>query len=66
MKKNAKKQSGMCPECRRTVELPNGRGRCECGQALFGRNGKIVRIRETPKGCLKPLQAAKTLAEAAP
>jgi len=57
------KRTGLCPACGRTIELPNGRGRCECGQAVVARFGKLVRIKETPPGCVD-LPAAKTLAEA--
>jgi len=57
------KKQGMCPACGRTIELPNGRGRCECGQGVVARFGKLVRIKETPPGCVD-LPAAKTLAEA--
>jgi len=59
------KRTGLCPACGRTIELPNGRGRCECGQAVVARFGKLVRIRETPPGCVD-LPAAKTLAEPKP
>ena len=54
------KRTGLCPACGRTIELPNGRGRCECGQAVFARGGKLLRIKETPPGCVD-LPAAKTL-----
>ena len=55
------KARGVCPACRRTVELPNGKGRCECGQALVARGKRLCRIKETPHGCLKGLATAKTL-----
>ncbi len=53
---------GLCPACGRTIRLPNGRGRCECGQAVFARGGKLLRIKETPPGCVD-LPAATTLEE---
>ena len=54
-------KQGICPACGRKIELPNGRGRCECGQAVLGRNGKLVRINEKPQGCLTELKPATTL-----
>ena len=54
------KAEGLCPACGRTIRLPNGRGRCECGQAVFARGGKLLRINETPPGCVD-LPAATTL-----
>lgn len=60
-KAQAKTQTqGLCPACGRTIRLPNGRGRCECGQAVFARGGKLLRIKETPPGCVN-LPAATTL-----
>jgi len=58
----AGKHRGACPACGRVVELPNHKGRCECGQALCSRGGRLVRIKETPTGCVK-MDAAKTISE---
>ena len=58
----AAKRRGVCPACGRVVELPNGRGRCECGQAVVARGAKLVRIKETPPGCVD-LPAAKTISK---
>ena len=60
------KSLGLCPACGRKIELPNGRGRCECGQAVLGRNGKLVRINEKPQGCLTELKPATTLEQPKP
>jgi len=60
--KNAKKVRGTCRACGRVVELPNHKGRCECGQGLIARGGRVVRIKETPHGCLE-MDAAKTISE---
>ncbi|MFW6159303.1 MAG: winged helix-turn-helix domain-containing protein, partial [Planctomycetota bacterium] len=57
---------GVCKTCGRTVRLPGAKARCECGQALLNRGGRVTRINETPKGCLKDLPLAETLAEPEP
>ena len=59
----ANKVRGTCRACGRVVELPNHKGRCECGQGLIARGGRVVRIKETPHGCLE-MNAAKTISEA--
>ena len=59
------KHQGTCPACRRVVELPDGRGRCECGQGLVWRGGRVVRIKETPQGCVD-LPDAKTIEQPKP
>ena len=59
------KHQGTCPTCRRVVELPDGRGRCECGQGLVARGGRLVRIKETPARCVD-LPDAKTLEQPKP
>jgi len=59
------KHQGTCPACRRVVELPDGRGRCECGQGLVHRRGRLVRIKETPVRCVD-LPAATTLEQPKP
>ena len=58
----AEKHRGACPACGRVVELPNHKGRCECGQALFARGGRLARIKETPAGCVE-MDAATTISE---
>ena len=58
----AEKARGACPACGRVVELPNGKGRCGCGQALFARGKRLCRITETPHGCVK-MDAATTISE---
>jgi hypothetical protein len=53
-----------CPACRRTLRLPQGEGRCECGQALLVRGGKrLTKVDETPHGCAKTIPPAEVVAE---
>ena len=58
----AEKHRGACPACGRVVELPNHKGRCECGQALCIRGRRLCRIKETPHGCVA-MDAATTISE---
>ncbi len=60
--KKTEKVRGICRACGRVVELPNHKGRCECGQGLIARGGRVVRIKETPHGCLE-MDAATTISE---
>jgi hypothetical protein len=56
---------GVCKACGRLIRVA-GKGRCECGQAYLIRGGKLTRIEETPKGCVKGLPEAATLKQAEP
>jgi len=57
----AKTYDGVCKSCGRTVRLLGTKGRCECGQALLARGGRVTRINEHPNGCVKGLPEATTL-----
>ena len=56
-------RDGVCKACGRFIRVV-GKGRCECGQAYLVRGGKLTRINETPKGCVKGLPEAATLKQA--
>ena len=56
-------RDGVCKACDRFIRVV-GKGRCECGQAYLVRGGKLTRINETPKGCVKNLPEAATLKQA--
>ena len=56
-------RDGVCKACGRFIRVV-GKGRCECGQAYLIRGGKLTRIKETPKGCVKNLPEAATLKQA--
>jgi hypothetical protein len=53
-----------CKACGRTIRMPAGQGRCECGQAWLIRGGKrLMKVVEQPRGCAKNIPLAETVAE---